>query len=85
MNLENFHLKFDEAKSLSIFGEEKLCDEILSTVDSQAESIVGILYKVVFSYKGKVIHTTIGGKVLAETVINKFIESDFVCDNIVYA
>ena len=85
MNLSNFNLKFEDAKEFTVFGEEVHCDEIKVTIKNEANKFVQELYLLSILLKGEEVKQVIGGKRLIEKAVEVFLNSDYVCDNIIYA
>ena len=85
MNLSNFNLKFEDAKEFTDFGEEVHCDEIKVTIKNEANKFVQELYLLSILLKGEEVKQVVGGKRLIEKAVEVFLNSDYVCDNIIYA
>lgn len=85
MNLSNFNLKFEDAKEFTVFGEEVQCDEIKVTIKNEANKFVQELYLLSILLKGEEVKQVVGGKRLIEKAVEVFLDSDYVCDNVIYA
>ena len=85
MDLSNFNLKFEDAKEFTVFGEEVRCDEIKVTIKSKANRFVQTLYTLSFILEGEEVKQFVGGKRVITKGVEVFLNSDFACDNIIYA